>query len=404
MTPLDFGKKLRAFRQQCRDSRNGKALSQQRLGELLGEELGAGFSGAAVSDWERGESRIHVDDRLLLISLLKVLNKTGGIKTVLDANTLLEAGNYRALNLDEQGQLFSGTPQETTYIQSHTANPEERTSYFKFLLSSAFFNSPEELEKLLNEAKEGPPPVWPRIAVSLINRVTHQWSVFHVMRVLIWLWLWLLTYLLIAPSLHWPFDSQESAQLFMGLYAAGSIIIPLLISGMVGVKNNPFWRDKKTSTTLTFFLYMIQGASISFHIGYFLIFAFSLTQYYFQAQPSIWGEIIKMLIPLFIGYAGAHLVPYNLWRAFGGLHLKDGGIFFIFIILGPLWAWFFLEFYEILITQKLGVIVILLSATILAGAMTIQYRRKGNTIIPLPWVILFYGLIFICQIVLFFIK
>jgi hypothetical protein len=83
--------------------------------------------------------------------------------------------------------------------------------------------------------------------------------------------------------------------------------------------------------------------------------------------------------------------------------LDYGGIFFIFIILGPLWAWFFLEFYETLITQKLGAILILLSATILAGAMAIQYRRKGNTIIPVLWVILFYGLIFICQIVSFFI-
>ena len=77
MSDIDFGKQLRIFRQQCRDSRNGKTLSQQRLGELLGEEMGIGFSGAAVSDWERGESKIHVDDRLVLISLLKVLDFIG---------------------------------------------------------------------------------------------------------------------------------------------------------------------------------------------------------------------------------------------------------------------------------------------------------------------------------------
>ncbi|NOT03007.1 MAG: hypothetical protein HOP27_00245 [Anaerolineales bacterium] len=400
MTPLDFGKQLRTFRLQCRDSKTGKTLSQQQLGEFLREELGVRYSGAAVSDWERNESKINVNDRLLLISLVKILKRHGGIKTLADANLLLEAGNYRAINIDEKNGIFPEEPdnagQQTPLIE-HPHNPGPP-------LNSVFFNSPVEFQKILAEEREGPPPVWPRVIVAVINKATSQWNIFHSVRFLVWLWIWLLTYLMIAPSLQWPFDSQESSQFFMGLYGAGSILIPLLMGGMVGVKNNSFWRDKKTSPAFTLPLYMVQGASIGFHVGYFFIFSLSLTQYYFQAQPSVWGEIIKMLIPLFIGYAGAHLVPYNLWRAYGGLHLKDGGIFFIFIILGPLWAWFFLEFYEILITQKLGVILILLSATIIAGAMAIQYRRKGNTIIPLPWVILFYGLIFICQIVLFFIK
>lgn len=392
-----FGNRLRFFRQQTFNSKTKKPITQQGLGELLREELGIRYSGAAVSDWERGESRINADDRFLLTSLIKILKRHGGIKTSAEANLLLEAGNYRALNTDEKNKLFTeeiGNSNPRSLVNEHSHNPSNA-------FSGSFFNLPAELQKILAEAKDGPPPIWPRVVVAVVNKTTSQWTIFHFVRFLAWLWIWLITYLMISPSLQWPFDSQESSQFFMRLYAAGSIMIPLLISVMIGVKNYSFWQDKKTSLLR---LYMIQGASVGFHLGYFVVFALSLTQYYFQIQPSTWGEIIKMLIPLSIGYAGAQLVPHNLWRAYGRLHLKDGGIFFVFVILGPLWAWFFLEFYEILITQKLGVILVLLSASIIAGAMAIQYRRKGNTNLPLFWVILFYGLILICQIASFFIQ
>jgi len=98
----DFGKLLRTFREQCHNPGKGGKLSQQWLGRLLGEEMGISFSGATVSYWESGESKIHADDRFLLISLLKVLYKNEGLKTLSDAETLLEAGNYRALNPDEK--------------------------------------------------------------------------------------------------------------------------------------------------------------------------------------------------------------------------------------------------------------------------------------------------------------
>jgi transcriptional regulator with XRE-family HTH domain len=87
-----FGELLRDFRKRSK-------LSQEKLGALLGLELDInGFSGAAVSDWERGMSKIHADDRLMLVSLIKVLYQCGGVISLVDANHLLEAGNYRALS------------------------------------------------------------------------------------------------------------------------------------------------------------------------------------------------------------------------------------------------------------------------------------------------------------------
>lgn len=105
-----FGETLCRLRRESRDPKNGKELSQKRFGELLQEERGRYFSGAAVHYWESGESEIHKDDRDLLIAILKVLRKTGGLKSAGQAARLLRAGNFRALDKNEQQQVFPKDP------------------------------------------------------------------------------------------------------------------------------------------------------------------------------------------------------------------------------------------------------------------------------------------------------
>lgn len=102
-----FGQQLRVHRKECRDPLSGGMLTQERLGELLGEALGGtGYSGAAVSDWERDRSKIHADDRLVLVALLSTLHKYGGLGKPAQANLVLHAGNYRALDQAEHSQVF----------------------------------------------------------------------------------------------------------------------------------------------------------------------------------------------------------------------------------------------------------------------------------------------------------
>jgi uncharacterized protein YneF (UPF0154 family) len=104
-----FGQQLRLYRRQCHDPQRGGLLTQERLGELIGETMGdTGYSGAAVSDWERDKSKIHADDRAVLVALLSVLNKCAGLIHIEDANDLLLAGNYRRLDAAEAGAVFPG--------------------------------------------------------------------------------------------------------------------------------------------------------------------------------------------------------------------------------------------------------------------------------------------------------
>lgn len=106
-----FGQLLRYHRRHCSDPMRGGLLTQERFGELIGYELGdAGFTGAAVSDWERDKSRINVDDRIVLISIITILHNCGGLNQPEEANQLLNQGNYRGLDASEQGRIFPDLP------------------------------------------------------------------------------------------------------------------------------------------------------------------------------------------------------------------------------------------------------------------------------------------------------
>ena len=102
-----FGQLVRYYRRQSVDPMRGGMLTQERLGELIGVQMGdAGYTGAAVSEWERDKSKIHADDRLVLLSLLAVLVQCGGLCTPDQADELLAAGNYRRLDQQERGLVF----------------------------------------------------------------------------------------------------------------------------------------------------------------------------------------------------------------------------------------------------------------------------------------------------------
>ena len=108
-----FGQLLRLHRRQCRDPLRGGPLTQERLGELLGEALGhAGYSGAAVSEWERNKSKIDEDNRAVLVGLIGTLQRYGGLDSAAEADALLHAGNYRALDAAELTHLFPGYKRE----------------------------------------------------------------------------------------------------------------------------------------------------------------------------------------------------------------------------------------------------------------------------------------------------
>lgn len=399
----DFGTLLRISRKRCFDPDNpGRTLSQERFGELVGRELGilGSFSGAAISDWERGKSRIRADDRLVLISMLIVLCKHGGIRTIAEANELLEVGDYRALNPDEIEKIF---PEMREAMDAHSQQ-EGAQNFAPSPPEKNLFISGEELRASLLKAREGPEPAWPRMVVAVIRLFSDRWTVLHSLKALLWFWVWLFAWGLMAPSLHWPFSSRTDAVSVMRMYIGGTLAIPPIMGLLTDTKNNTFWRQHNLATAAVTRLYTHQGAFIGFHLGYFAVFATNLLRYYLHQHSTIWFDLTAMLLPLFVGYLGARLVPYNLWQAYGRLNLADGEIFFFFVIFGPLWGFLFLEIYPYLLNPLFGAIIILLAITTLVILIAWQYSRKNTTIIPFYWWLIIAGLILACQIVTIFIK
>jgi len=366
MGKLEFGKQLRAFRQQSEDRETGRALTQRRLGRLLGDQMGDyGFSGTAISDWERGKSAISADDRMILISLIKILKRCGGVKSLEAANLLLEAGNYRALDVTERKDIY---PERAPGSISST-HIKERGQNSETLLSGLFVELQMEFQNILAEARAGPSPVWPRVIVACVNRVQSQLSILHIIKGLGWLWIWWITYLLIAPSLQWQFGSNERALQAMVMFAAGIIILPACIGAFVNTKDDEFWKSENISNSLVTRLYVYQGAYIGFQVGYFILLPISLFQKQLWLRTYVLAEFLKMLMPIFIGFAGAHLVPHNLLRAYKRLDLRDGAIFFIFIFLGPLWAWFVLQY-----MAYIKIFTLLAALTLLAIVGLVRYQ------------------------------
>lgn len=103
MASKTFGELLRYFRARGVDRERGRKLTQERLGEFIGAKFGteSGLKGATISGWELGDKRPYSDDRKILIALVQTLYECEGIRAIEEANQLLEAGDYRALNDDE---------------------------------------------------------------------------------------------------------------------------------------------------------------------------------------------------------------------------------------------------------------------------------------------------------------
>jgi hypothetical protein len=356
-----FGDLLRSFRQASNDpARLNKRLSQERLGQLIGDVMGdMGFTGAAVSDWERGESKINAADRTVLVAIVQVLHQCGGLKTLADANRLLESGNYRILDTNEELKIFNTQTKKTS------------KSLIALLLSGLFALPEEEVAELLTKESQGPAPSWPRILAVFMRKASDQFSLS--INTILWMGVWLLAKWLIGPSLRLPFESQHDAFIALCLYAGGSLIVPLMIGMLVNTKDNEYWRQQTGINPVLLRLYTYQGSGIGFNVGYFLVFPLSLAGYYLGFGISIWIEILAATVSVILGNMAARVVPHNLWRAYGRLTLKDGWIFFAVALMGPFWAFFLMEYYTTILDRVLGAIIILLA---LIGV--VLFARKNS--------------------------
>lgn len=372
----EFGVLLRNLREGCRDPLFPvRKLSQVRLGELLGQELGTHrYTGAAVSDWERGKSKIHAADRTVLICLAKVLHKCGGLTSLGAANEFLESGNYRRLNPDETKILFPEGIIDTPLQEppSFHENVESRQSFID-TVGEYLSTVSKAFQAMVVEARNGPSPYWPRVLAALMRKATDNRLIS--ITSFLWIAIWYIAWRLIGPSLRWPFTDQYSAFSAIVMYVGGTLVVPLLIGLLINTKDSEYWKQQGLADSTLVRLYTYQGAGIGFNLAYFFVLPLVLVRYYLNLGSSIWLEFAAVTLGLILGNMSARVVPHNLWLAYGRLRFADGAIFLVVALVGPLWGVFFLEFYSVLLTPLLGISVILF-AFILVVIMAQRQSKK----------------------------
>jgi len=159
--------------------------------------------------------------------------------------------------------------------------------------------------------------------------LSRQMEAWDLVRALFWLAVWILAHIMLDPVLQWPFPNGEIAFNSTISYICASFILPLCIGLLTNTDINPVWKGREKTSSTILRLYTYQGAFIGFHVGYFAILAFHLLAFYFQLGLHVWFQFALAGCPVLMGAIGAHVVPDNLWRAYGGLSLHEGAIFFV---------------------------------------------------------------------------
>ena len=380
-----FGELLRYYRERCADPDRLKGkLTQARLGEFLGAVLGlqSGYTAAAVSEWERGKSRIAADNRLVLTALIEVLKRRGGLRSLNEADTFLLAGKYSPLDDDERRRIFpEGLPDKPE--APSRGDLEDQWRLIVMFLGELIFRPSEELRAVVTSASEGPLPAWPRILLALLGWPMKNWSGAGVLGALAWVVVWLLTWAVTFPVLRWPFADRQQALIAVAWYVAGAFILPLFVGTLTRTKDDEFWnRLKLDHRLLRLFTHI--GAMLGFHLAYMSIFALALFGHYLGlSRTPRWLDGVGAIWPVLLAYASARQLPFNYWRAFGKLEFTESDLAMLLAygLFGPVWGALFFATYDWLLSPVAGGILIL-SAVAALAATTLWHSRRGEKIIP----------------------
>jgi len=221
---------------------------------------------------------------------------------------------------------------------------------------------------------------WHEIFLIGMGKVSAWVPAELVLKGILWCGIWWLSFQMIAPIINWPFETDNLAWRAALTYAAGTIIIPLLIAGMCQTNHIPFWQEREQikNPSLRFFTHL--GASVGYEVAALSTLFIAVLFYDILGLViSPWLSGIGSLLGLFIGFASAHQIPYNQWRLYGKLHWKDAGVFVIFFILGPFAAASFFLYYHWLLSSFTGTLLITISVIILIVARIAQ--RKNHTVL-----------------------
>jgi hypothetical protein len=342
MIEENFGKHLRTIRYRTVDPETGRYLSQERLGEYIGQMVGSSpYSGQSISYWENNQTQIHKDHRQVLTALIKVLYEYGGLQNLAEANELLAAGNYRPLNDQEHKFVFG---------KERVRKP----------------TGPHSTEK----------PFWTSQLLEKLGRLFDQTTPARVFKALIISLLVVAAWLGIAPLLKWPVMSQQSLLQSLIGYIVTSMVLPIFISILAHDQESALPADV---SRINRFLLQLIGSAMGFHLGFLSIFSLLLISYHLHLYP--WPRALLLtahIWPVVLSFASARQVPVNQYLAYGRIHFHDFALMLIALPFPALISGYFYVAHHWLLSAVYGPITLFFGLAAL-GMLLLVKTRKNTT-------------------------
>lgn len=387
-----FGDLLRVHRDRSRDPQTGKPLTQGRVADMIAELTKITYSSAAVSDWERNQSQIHKDDRVVLTALIAILHRCGGLTSAEEANTLLAAGNYRSLDPDELARICpdwsAGSGGNAESEQPERSHP---LRIFVNILVEWWENPHQQPRRLGSGAGDDLPPDWTDRAAAMFGFIRQHLPPWRVATVAFGGLLTGAIWYAALPLLYWPLGELRDTAVW---YVVGAALIPALWAGWEELGRRPGQSDdsggkdeRRARRLLTY-----TGALVGFQIAFVALLLATVFVY------DIWGRslgesgrIVQLAaaggVALFSLF-GARQAPRNMRRAFGRWQFAEGdaAVLLAILLLGPGVAWLVAHFQTFLLQHTLlGSAVVLVALVAIAVLVLWQERRSGTSVIPAPF-------------------
>jgi len=309
------------------------------------------------------------------VALIKVLYQNEGLKSIIEADTLLLSGNYRSLDDDEKKLIFPNDAPRQASVNG--------ASWATSLIAAEqwFTKTSDLLKKYIEEHEPQTSHRASRRFLGSLGFLFSRWTFESTIKWLLWLGLLVAVQKILFPLLRWPFANQAQAWKTLLWYEGGVLALPALVALLTNTDKDTLWKQQSLAGKPILRLYTYIGAFMGFNIGYVMVFVMALIGYYLEikAAPG-WLVILGAAWPLVMGYSAARQAPFNHWRAYGNLRLADGGIPLLIagMALGPIVGAFFYAYYSWLLEPLTGIALFAVSVGLLYAITTWQMRNNPN--------------------------
>lgn len=181
----------------------------------------------------------------------------------------------------------------------------------------------------------------------------------------------IITVKLTAPLFEWPLDEREMRRAACLRFGAATLLVPLLAVLIIPAEQQHLFSPESLKQRLRLAALKLTGALVGFWVFAMVSLGLALAWTYLSLPPLPGAVRAGLsLIPLLFSCAAARRIPLDRYKMFEGelrMHPADTLFLAVFVVAGPLAAWFVDAFYWFLSDQQIAPAALVAVVTGLAG-------------------------------------